>query len=175
MSGPSAWAVERSLAAWHRVCQSLLTDPDLIADEAVIAAALAAENERHPLDLLDRLIDAAVWTRLRAEEADQLAKDMTARRDRYRTRFDLMRDTIESLQEILGVPKRRAKFGQTYYGGPTQSVLITDIDRLPDEVFPPRRKQEPSRTLIRETLERGEPIEGAVLSNPHRPLVIRKL
>jgi hypothetical protein len=171
---PSGWQIERAVSAWQRLRASLLDDPDLIEDEAVIAAALAAAEAADPRALLDRLIDAAVWTRLRAEEADKLASDMKARRDRYETRFGWMRDTIEALMAELEIAKRRANLGMTHFGGATASVVITDIDKLPDDVFPPRRKQEPSRTAIRALLDQG-PVDGAVLSNPRRPLVIRKL
>jgi hypothetical protein len=171
---PSGWLIERAMSAWQRLRASLLDDPDLIADEEVIAAALAAAEATDPRNLLDRLIDAAVWTRLRVDEADQLARDMRARRDRYEQRLEWLRETTEALMVELDIPKRRAKLGQSYYGGATASVVITDIDKLPDDVFPPRRQQEPLKTAIRALLEQG-PLEGAVLSNPRRPLVIRKL
>jgi hypothetical protein len=170
---PSGWQIERAMSAWQRLRASLLDDPDLIADEAVIAAALTAAEAQDPRDLLDRLIDAAVWTRLRAEEADALADDMTARRDRYAQRLDWLKQTIEALMTELDIPKRRASLGQTYFGGATQSVVITDEQALADEYV--RITREPNKTAIRADLDQGVVVEGAVLSNPHRPLVVRKL
>jgi hypothetical protein len=171
---PSGWQIERALSAWQRLRTSLLDDPDLIADETVIASALAAAEAQDPRDLLDRLIDAAVWTRLRAEEADKLANDMKARGDRYAQRLEWLKETIETLMAELDLTKRRASIGQTYFGGAIASVVIIDEQKLPDEAFPPRRHQKPSKTAIREMLDQGVVVEGAVLSNPRRPLVIRK-
>ena len=147
-------------------------DPALADDEEIIAAALADAEITDPHILLERAIDAVVWCERREIEADDLRRDMTARRDRYRARAVAIRDLIEKLLNALETTKHRAKFGSVSLGAGPQSVLLTDAQLVPDEYV--RTERHILLSLIRDAIDAGKEVPGAVLSNPAPVLRIRK-
>lgn len=171
---PSGYAIERSVSAWQQVREALLADPDLVLDELVITAALVAADITNPDVLLERLIDAAVWCDRRADEAEELRKNMIARRDRYRARLETMRATILNLMSALEKSSHRAKLGLAVMSMSRPGVLVTDADKLAPEYVRVTVTREPDKTAIRADLDQGVVVEGAVMSNAVPVLTIRK-
>jgi hypothetical protein len=172
---PSAWSLERAVSAYQQIRAALDADPDLEADEAVINAALAAADAQHPEALLERLIDAAVWMQRREDEADELRKEVTARRDRYATRRETIRLTITELLEVLDKKSHRGRLGLASVVMAPPSVVITDDEALPDEYVRIAIARSPNKTLIREDIDNGVVIPGATLSNSAPILRIKRL
>jgi hypothetical protein len=170
---PSGLQLERSVSAWQQLREIYAADPGLADDEEVIRAALADSETMHPDVLLDRAIDALVWIERRETEADDLRREVIARRDRYRARSETIRGIIESLLTALELKSRRAKWGAASMAAGRPSLVLTDEQLVPDQYFKTERTL--MRTPLIDDLEQGVVVPGAVLSNPHPVLRIRKL
>jgi hypothetical protein len=170
---PTAWQLERAVSAWQQLREIYASDPDLADDEEVIRAALADAEVDHPETLLDRAIDAVVWCERREIEADDLRREMTARRDKYRARAETIRRVIEDLLTALEMKSRRAKFGRAGMVIGRASVVILDAELVPDEFV--RTERHILLTPIHEAIDAGKAVAGAALSNPAPYLQIRKL
>jgi hypothetical protein len=170
---PSGWQLERAVSAWQQLRELYDNDPALADDEDVITAALADAEVTHPDVLLERSIDALVWIQRREVEADDLRREMTRRRDRYRARSDAIRAMIQDLLVALEKKSYRSKLGRASMVMSRAGVVITDEGLVPDKYF--RIERILLRTVLHEDLEQGEVVPGAVLSNPAPVLTIRKL
>lgn len=170
---PSAYALERVVSTFQKLATRLINDPDLIADEDVLATALAVENDADAV--LNGLIRAAVWADRRVDEAEAERKAWIARRDRYDARLEAIRATIVDAMQALGRTRHRGIERLASISEPKAPKLQVDVDKLPAEYV-----QETTRTvidrlprldLIREDLAQGVVIEGASVGN--NPPVLR--
>lgn len=170
---PSSWQLERAVSAWQQLRELYDSDHALFEDEEVISAALADGEITHPDVLLERAIDALVWVERREVEADDLRRDVIARRDRYRARAVTIRKVIEDLMRALEMKSRRAKWGAASIAMGRPSLVLTDEQLVPAEYFKVERTL--MRTPLIDDLEQGVVVPGAVMSNPAPVLRIRKL
>ena len=131
---PSGWQLERAVSAWQQLRALYDSDPALRDDEEVMIAALADAEVPHPELLLDRAIDALVWIERREVEADDLRRDVTARRDRYRARAEMVRKVIADLLAALDLKSRRAKWGAASVAMGRPSLVLTDEQLVPDRI-----------------------------------------
>lgn len=175
---PSAWLLEKSVSLWQQLKDKIEADPSLADDEYVISRYLPNPDGGlalpHPAVLLKRLIDAAIWSDRRADEADNLRKRYTSRRDRYATRTEAIRTTIVELMAALNVQAAEGEEGAASMRKRPASVVITDLDKV--------EKQDPTLVKVEKTarltpigakLKAGEKVEGAELSNPQIGLTIQ--
>jgi hypothetical protein len=170
---PSGLQLERSVSAWQQLREIYAADPGLADDEEVIRSALADAQITHPETLLDRAIDALIWVERREVEADDLRREVIARRDRYRARSVTIRGVIEELLTQLELKSRRAKWGAASIAAGRPSLVLTDAELVPDQYYKTERTL--MRTPLIDDLEQGVVVPGAVLSNPAPVLRIRRL
>jgi hypothetical protein len=170
---PTAWQLERAVSAWQQLREIYAADPTLADDEEGISRELADADITHPDVLLGRAIDAVVWCERREVEADELRREMVARRDRYRARAETIRAIIENLLIALEKTKHAAKWGAASFGTSPRSVVITDAELVPDEFW--RVERTLMKDPIHDAIDAGKTVPGAVLSNPAPYLRIRKL
>jgi hypothetical protein len=170
---PSAWQLERAVSNWQQLRGIYASDPALADDEDAIVAALADAEITHPDVLLSRAIDAAMWIDLREIEADELRRQVTARRDRYRARAEAVRLVIADLMAALEKTSHRARFGLANIAAGRPSLVLTDEQQIPPEYFKTERTL--MRTPLIADLDNGKVVPGAVLSNPVPVLRIRRL
>jgi hypothetical protein len=155
---------------YRRQRESLLAAyPELAEDEAALA------------DTLDGITDAgdfiASFARL-AREDEAMAKalsamqaDMAERKSRFEARAEKRRSVALALMNAIGERKIiRPDLTITIQPG-RPAVRVTDEAQLPDAYF--RVTKVPDKSAIRESIERGEPVPGAVLSNREETLTIR--
>jgi hypothetical protein len=171
---PSAWQLEHAMSAVEQLRARYAADPDLLEDEMVVATALAkADAEQTAAKLLDQAIDALIWIERREAEAETLRKEMTARRDRYRDRAAQVRALIGDLMGGLEIERRRAKLATASISEGQAGLILTDEQLIPDEYWKtPERVL--MRTPLKDDLEQGVVVPGAVLSNPSPVLTIRR-
>jgi hypothetical protein len=173
---PSAWILEQSVSLWQQLQDKLTEDPSLETDEYVVSPRLPRLDGEgtlpHPEVLLRRAIDAAVWNDRRADEADNLRKRYTARRDRYAQRGEAIRATIEQLLEVLGLSAAEGELGAGAMRKRPPHVLITDIDKVPPELKDTVTTVTAKKNPIGAKLKAGEVVPGAELSNPTFGLTI---
>lgn len=171
---PSGWSIERSLQLWRQVQAAIDEDPDLAPDEAVVLAEFQAAHVLTPDEILNRLLDAAVWIDRRIVEADALHREYQERRDRYEARKELVRDTLFGLLGTLERRSHRSRLGKAHIRATQPSVVILDAERLPDDCV--KIERTPRKTIIKEHLEAGEDLGGAaVMSNAGEGLYIQKV
>jgi len=145
-------------------------DPDLAGDEAAILAALSVETE-DVMEMIHRVLQASVHARARAEMADAMLRDLTARRDRYRRRGDTLRATAFAAMDALGLP--RAEWpdltASIVRGRPT--AIVTDEAALPAEYT--RTTVAPDKAAINEAVKQGVVIPGVEMSNAIPTIQVR--
>jgi hypothetical protein len=174
----TAWQLEKSVGVWQRLQQQFSVDTTSLSnDENVVGTAvdlpdsLSLPDGGHvpnPHILLARLIDDAVWADRRVEEADNLRKRYTSRRDRYAERSDAIRAHISALAEILDVSSAEGELGAFDFAKGRSSV-VADVDRLPEQYIREKIIREADKIELAKALKAlkpGETIEGAELSNP---------
>ena len=175
---PSATELERVIADWQRFRASLLTDEELVEDENAVALAfkLVEDNPEivDPRVTLSQLIDAAVWTERRFEEAKQLKAKYDARRARYERRLEEQRALIERFMAAIPVKRHRGAEASATLGEAPSSLVVIDEQLIPDEWFKVERtlRRGDLRDHVRET---GEIVPGTYLSNGGTKLTLRKV
>ena len=170
---PSGFQIERTLSIWHAINETLLTDPELAADEQVITRQFHDAHTPTPDELLARLIDALVWIERREDEAYLLYQHYRARRSRYTARAALLRTNIFQLLGVLELRSFRANLATARIQGTRPSPLIADPELLPDDCV--KIERTPVMAAVREKLEAGEDVPGAVMSNAGETLVVVKV
>lgn len=171
---PSGWTLERAMSAWQQMRAELATDEELLHDENAIAVSLLASDASDPRELLPRLIDGCAWADRRADEARAIAKEFTARRERYEARVERLRLIID--QVMAGIPVRRAagKLATAAIVAAPPSLLTTDEQLIPDEWFRVERVLR-KLELKRHIQETGEIIPGVLVSNGGETLRLTKV
>lgn len=159
---PSAWTISAAVAAAQSALHRLEAAGDIEADEA---AALAVLEQDAPEidDVLARLLRTMDEAKANEKAAEARIDALLLRRDRYRRQSEEYRRTVFAILEALGVRKwRNAEFSVSVADG-RPSVVITDADALPSQFV--RTKVEPDKAALKDALEAGEVIDGAMLSN----------
>lgn len=161
----TAWQLEQSVSLWQQL-QARLAD-DTPPDELYMAPPVPP-----PHVLLERLIDEAIWANRRVAESKALMDRYKARRERAQIRVDAHRDTITRLLEVLGEDGWEGSEGAADMRERPASVIITDIDKVPDELKTTEVVVTPDKISIGAKLKAKQPVAGAELSNPARSLTI---
>ena len=171
---PSAWQLEASVAAFQRLQDKVLADPSLVSDEDTYGRLTLPDGATvaHPRMLLQRLIDCVIEADHRIEHADNLVKRYRALRDRHSERSDAMRATITELLAILDERAAEGDLGTVAMRKRQPSVLITDIDLVPDDLKDTVTTVTAKKNPIGAKLKAGEEVPGAELSNPAMSLSV---
>ena len=155
---------------YRRHRDSLLAEyPELAEDELALA------------DTLDGITNAgdfiALFCRM-AREDEALAgglgnmlRDMGSRKSRLMARAEKRRAIVMALMNAIGERKIVRPDMTISVRASRPSVLVTDEPALPDSLCKVERR--PDKTAIKEALERGEAVAGAVLSNGTETLTIQ--
>ena len=171
MIAPSAWQIEQAMSALMSGRAALIAnDPDLAADEAAMSDALRAETE-DVFALLHRMLRASVAARSMADAAEEMAANITARRDRYKRRADALRSTVFAAMDALGIPKIELPdlTASIARGRPT-TIITNELD-IPEEYT--RTTVKPNMEAIRVALKDGVVIPGVEMSNSIPSLTVR--
>lgn len=170
---PSAFRMEQAMSCLMAARQRLLADdPDIAADETLMHDLLEGAAETgDAMEVLHRVIRAALHAESMADAAEARIKDMQARRDRYRNRAQQLRGAAYAALDALELKRIELPEATCTIAAGRPSVLITDEAALPDEMFRVERK--PDKTLIGQALRDNRDVPGAVLSNGLPTLQIR--
>lgn len=171
MTAPSAWQIEQAMSALMSGRAALLAnDPDLAADEAAMSDALRAETE-DVFALLHRMLRASVAARSMADAAEEMAANITARRDRYKRRADALRSTVFAAMDALGIPKIELPDLTASIARGKPAALITDETALPDEYW--RTTRAVNKAAINDAIKQGVVIPGVEMTNSIPSLTVR--
>jgi hypothetical protein len=170
---PSGYIVERVMSRWMEARDRLLrADPTLEHDEAAMIEALGPE-EAERQEVLARLLRSAQHARDMSMAADERAKDIMGRRDRYRRRAEalvgsalgIMLDTGERRVEL---PELTASIRRN-----PESVLPVDEAEIPDEYWRVVTTRSLDKDAIKRAIKAGETVPGAMLSQGSESLMIK--
>jgi len=151
-----------------RVADLATLTPD--TDEAALLAAIEQDvpDAAHIVTLLVRAVGEA------EADVDVIGERLVAlatRRDRAKRRAETMRGLLLTVMEAAGTQKwKHPEFTVSVSQG-RPGVLIINPDELPPECL--RTTVEPDKAKIKQLLEAGTPIAGAVLANGVAALTIR--
>jgi hypothetical protein len=145
-----------------------------LADAETDETALLAEIERDVPDaqaIVAALVRAIDEAETAMEGVASRMQGLAARQKRHRAKAETMRGLLLSLMEAAGTQKwKHPEFTVSVSPG-RPGVLITDPDALPAECL--RTVVEPDKSKIKQLLDAGTPIAGAVLANGVPALTIR--
>ena len=88
-------------------------------------------------------------------------KRLADRRKSLENKIQNLKDYAENAMRATGVKKVKGKVFTLNIQNNAPSVLIKDLERIPNEYF--RIKKEVDKTLLKEKLKEGQVIEGAEL------------
>ena len=152
---PHGAAIERAMSAAMEAISALPDDGDNVLLLNTI------EGESDVLEVLDRVVEAAIADKKLAELARERAKRIEARADRAR---GVALQIIEALQVS---PLERPLYSASI--SYPRKPLVTNADELPKEMI----REAPDMVAIGKALRAGETIPGAELKNPEPQLTIR--
>ena len=171
MTAPSAWQIEQAMSALMSGRAALIAnDPDLAADEAAMSDALRAETEDVSA-LLHRMLRASVAARSMADAAEEMAANITARRDRYKRRADALRSTAFAAMDALGIPKIELPDLTASIARGKPAAIITDEAALPDEYW--RTTRAVNKAAINDAIKNGVVVPGVEMTNAIPSLQVR--
>ncbi|HYM25279.1 MAG TPA: siphovirus Gp157 family protein [Vicinamibacterales bacterium] len=178
--GPGPATIERVIAAWQRAQARLDEDDMLAGDEQVVNVAFPAEETgREQADMevdgvLRRIVSAMLFASLRETEAADLAKAMTARRQRYESRGEMLRRALLDILLIVERQSFAAPEGTITVKSIPGSVVITEEADIPEDYMIERTTRTPDKAALRRDLAEGVVIPGASLSNGGYGLTFRR-
>lgn len=157
-------------AEYRRQRDSLLaTFPELAEDEQTLADTLEGETELP--DIIAKLIRDAREDKAMADALGVMIGEMGERRTRLGDRASKRKSFAMALMQAVGLRKiEQADFTASIRNG-TAKVIVTDEDCVPAAYCKVVRS--PDKTAIKEALQRGTAIPGALMSNGEPSLSTR--
>jgi Siphovirus Gp157 len=141
-------------------------DPDLAGDEAELIHLLGDNSEgADALEVLHRLVRAAITASLRAVEADHLIERLVARKARYERRETYLRESILLALQALDLPRLQMADATASRKRLPPKPIVTDEEKLDQRFIRTSVRTAPNMTAIREALEAGEVVPGVEMSN----------
>lgn len=169
---PSAFKIEMALAAWNSARSSLLAgDAELSLDENAIQELLGPA-EADVDTILTRLMQATRHADAMANAAKEEIQALQMRKARYEQRSTIARQTTFSVMQAIERNKFEAAGGTWSIRPAQQSVVVTDVEQVPDIYV--RIERVPDKQTILSALKSGLTVAGCELSNGLPALSLRK-
>ncbi len=164
---PSAWAIQKAVAAAQELIAS---EPDIVNDPALLVGTL--EGETDAMDVLDRLLRAAITARRLAEDARKQRALIAERQAGFEAQDHKFTAMAQGIMELCSLRRHvRGDFTAFFSEPGPPAVQITDETAIPEELL--RWKSEPKKDEIRALLAAGEDVPGAVLSNQRPKFTVK--
>jgi hypothetical protein len=129
------------------------------------------ESECDVIERLRRMLRAARHAENSAKALGEMIGEMRDRKTRFDDKATSLRATVSWALQELGIKSLESPdFTATLSPG-KRPVKIVNEALLPDDLC--RIKREPDKAKIKELLEAGTPLEGAILGNPQPVLTVR--
>jgi hypothetical protein len=151
------------------ISQLKLAYPELEDDDDLRADTFEAETDLH--SLISRALRIRHEASAHEEGLSLYLSHLTARRDRFRRKGELMKAFIQSLMDAAGQDKITLPEATIFVTKPRESVNVTDVDALPQGTFTVVRV--PDKKALKEIMMAGEEVPGAELVLSLAGLTIR--
>ena len=143
--------------------------PELLEDADLRADTLEGETDLHKV--MDKVVLACRDYAMLAKGSKFLIDTLKERQGVLEKRSEFNRTLAQRLMEIAGVKSLELSSGKISVVNSPKKVIITNEDAIPDLYL--RTKKEPNKTAIKEALEKGDEVPGAMLSNGGNTIQIR--
>jgi hypothetical protein len=143
--------------------------PELETDEELRADAIEGETDAHKI--ISRALEARQDAETLAGAIKAREVDLSARRSRYERKADAMKSLIRSIMQAAQLPKLTLPEATLSITKPRQTVSVENVDQLPQGYFTTVRQAD--KAALKQALERGDEIPGAVLATGSAGLMIR--
>ncbi len=149
--------------AEHKRQRALLIEafPELLEDQQALDDTL--EGISYAPDMIANIIRDAREDEANATALSIMIREMSDRKARFSARAERRYTMAEHLMDAIGLRKLAMPDFLASIRPVRPKVQITDEAALPDRFV--RHKTEPDKIAIREALEAGSEVPGAVLSN----------
>jgi hypothetical protein len=151
------------------ISQLKLAYPELEDDDDLRADTFEAETDLH--SLISRALRIRHEASAHEEGLSLYLSHLTARRDRFRRKGELMKAFIQRLMDAAGQDKITLPEATIFVTKPRESVNVTDVDALPQGTFTVVRV--PDKKALKEIMMAGEEVPGAELVLSLAGLTIR--
>lgn len=131
-----------------------------------------ASVEGNAIDLLHAIIRAAIYATDMAKAADERAKAIIERRDRYKRRAEALRGAAFAAMDVLELKRCELPDLLAVVAAGQPSVIYTNEERIPAEFRIPQ-PDKIDKAGISAALKNGHAVEGAELRNGLPTLQIR--
>jgi hypothetical protein len=142
-----------------QIAKLIDANPELGEDDELRFNMIEGETNAY------RVIQRALEQR---QEAEMLAGaigarivEMSARQGRYARKSEAMKALIKSIMKVANLPRLTLPDASLSILAPRQSVGIEDLDAIPQGYF--RIKKEADKAAIKQALESGQEVPGAIL------------
>jgi hypothetical protein len=161
-----------AIAALEREIDDLLRAyPELTEDETLRADVI--EGQTDATKVLSTLVYRMQDAEMMASALAQRGNDLNARQAAFDRKGDAMRKLILRIMETSQIRKMPLPEATLSIRSVPPSVTITDASQLPEEFTVTKTETRPDRQKIKEALQEGREIPGAVLSNGSETLSVR--
>lgn len=163
---------EQELTHWQYLKDRLLANcPELAEDESTLLDTLEGETDLHELCLW--AIRQTEDDQDRVAGIDQRIQQLKERKERLKHRVEETRNAVASVMERAGVRKIEGADYTLSVRANKPSVLVTDETELPADYWREKITRSPDKTAIKQALDDGYTVPGAVLSNGSTGLTVR--
>lgn len=143
--------------------------PELADDESLRHDMIEGETEA--FNLLSLIVRRIGTIKALTESIAAYLKDLGERKSRLERRLDAYRAMARKLMGHANLRKAELAEATLSISAGRQKVIVTDESLLTDAYC--SIKREPNKTAIKDALEAGDEVAGAVLSNAEENLTIR--
>jgi hypothetical protein len=161
-----------TIAAIERQIEDLIASyPELAEDETLRADMIDGETDA--TKILSRIVN-------RMREAEEMVSaiikrknDLDARAARFDRQAEAMRSLAFRIMDAAQVRKMPLPEATLSIRAVPPSVLISDASQIPAEFIVTKTEERPDRQKIKEALQEGREVPGAILSNGGSTLAVK--
>lgn len=135
--------------------------PELAEDATLLSDTI--EGETDAFAFLSRLVQDELAFKAQASALSDVIGQFTERKARFGRQIEARRELILKIMEACNLKKAPLPEATVTVRDGSSKVVISDEQSLPEEFI--RWKSEPDRTAIKEALNAGKEVPGAMLSN----------
>lgn len=160
------------VAILRRQVESLKASyPELEEDEALFADTV--EGETDVFEALASLVRREQSAKHQAQAVYAYMESLQQRAARFERQQEAARELIKRVMEAVNLRKAPLPEATLSISAGRPKLLITDVSIVPAEYTQTVTETRPDKAAIKEALQSGKPVDGAVLSNSEPVLSIR--
>ncbi|MBA1156896.1 siphovirus Gp157 family protein [Microvirga mediterraneensis] len=160
------------ISALERQIEDLIASyPELAEDETLRADMVQGSTDAE--EILSKVVDRMMEAESMASAIGKRVDDLKSRQAAYDRRSDAMRKLAFRIMSAAQVRKMPLPEATLSIRAVPQSVVVTDMTKLPREYVKTKTEESADRQKLKEALQEGKEIPGAMLSNGGETLAVK--